>query len=792
MKNILGDDYEVIASVGHIRDLPPYGYGVESVENLNFTPKYVVVKDKRRGVDKSEVVADIARAAKQATRVFLSTDPDREGEAIAWHIKEAADIPDEKVTRVVFHEITKPAIEAAFAEATGQHLAGAADHGRKAPGKIDMDLVDAQQARRVLDRLIGFPLTWFVQKKVSRGASAGRVQSVALGLIVNREKEIRDFKPVEYWSIRAGLEKAGRDFEADLASFPSMTRGASMRPPFRAAGPSIPNEETSTALTAVFRRSEFSVASVTRGERKRGPVPPFTTSTFQQAAVNRLGMSAARAMGIAQELYEGVGGQSGLITYMRTDAVNISPIARAQAREWIAGQWGKDFIPERERVYATRSKGAQEAHEAIRPTNPAATPESLRRLLNAEQLRVYQLIWQRFTASQMTDARYATMAVDIEARDGATLAGTFRASASSLIFEGHLKAYGIDANDQQAEDDEDGVVAALPELVQGDILGRRSVEPQRHQTEPPPRFTEASLVKALEEEGIGRPSTYASIVQTVMKRDYVERQGRQLVPQELGFIVHDLLEQYMNKYVDVPFTGEMEKELDDVAAGDRNYDSVLQAFWPEFKRELDEADAGAEKQQEVTDILCNVCEQANLVIKWGRNGKFFACPRYPECTNSLPMGPDGKPLLVAAPRHTDYLCPKDGGALVEKSGPYGAYVDCVNRETGTCDFRAGVPVGVPCPEEPDTGQLVEKTARSGKRGVFYACWNYPNCSYTTNTLEPGKMAPARPLPEREEANKKLLERSLRGKAAFAKRKSNTAAGGARTTTRASSKARKAS
>jgi DNA topoisomerase-1 len=792
VKNILGDDYEVIASVGHIRDLPPYGYGVESVENLNFTPKYVVVKDKRRGVDKSEVVADIARAAKQATRVFLSTDPDREGEAIAWHIKEAADIPDEKVTRVVFHEITKPAIEAAFAEATGQHLAGAADHGRKAPGKIDMDLVDAQQARRVLDRLIGFPLTWFVQKKVSRGASAGRVQSVALGLIVNREKEIRDFKPVEYWSIRAGLEKAGRDFEADLASFPSMTRGASMRPPFRAAGPSIPNEETSTALTAVFRRSEFSVASVTRGERKRGPVPPFTTSTFQQAAVNRLGMSAARAMGIAQELYEGVGGQSGLITYMRTDAVNISPIARAQAREWIAGQWGKDFIPERERVYATRSKGAQEAHEAIRPTNPAATPESLRRLLNAEQLRVYQLIWQRFTASQMTDARYATMAVDIEARDGATLAGTFRASASSLIFEGHLKAYGIDANDQQAEDDEDGVVAALPELVQGDILGRRSVEPQRHQTEPPPRFTEASLVKALEEEGIGRPSTYASIVQTVMKRDYVERQGRQLVPQELGFIVHDLLEQYMNKYVDVPFTGEMEKELDDVAAGDRNYDSVLQAFWPEFKRELDEADAGAEKQQEVTDILCNVCEQANLVIKWGRNGKFFACPRYPECTNSLPMGPDGKPLLVAAPRHTDYLCPKDGGALVEKSGPYGAYVDCVNRETGTCDFRAGVPVGVPCPEEPDTGQLVEKTARSGKRGVFYACWNYPNCSYTTNTLEPGKMAPARPLPEREEANKKLLERSLRGKAAFAKRKSNTAAGGARTTTRASSKARKAS
>jgi DNA topoisomerase-1 len=772
VKNILGDDYEVIASVGHIRDLPPYGYGVESVEKLDFTPKYVVVKDKRRGVDKSEVVQDIAKAAKQATRVFLSTDPDREGEAIAWHITEAAEIPDDKVTRVVFHEITKPAIEAAFAEATGQHVVDAPDHGRKEPGKIDMDLVDAQQARRVLDRLIGFPLTWFVQKKVSRGASAGRVQSVALGLIVKREKEIRNFVPVEYWSIHAGLAKADRGFEAELANFPSMVRGSSMRPPFRAAGPAIPNEDLANGLTATFRRSEFVVASVTKGEKKRGPVPPFTTSTFQQAAVNRLGMSASRAMGIAQELYEGLGGQSGLITYMRTDSVNISPIARRQAREWIAGQWGSDFVPEKERVYATRSKGAQEAHEAIRPTNPAATPDSLRRALNADQFRVYQLIWQRFLASQMTDARYATMAVEIQARENGAVTGTFRASASSLVFEGHLKAYGVDANDKQADDDEDGVVAALPELVQGDVLTRRSVDPRRHQTEPPPRYTEASLVKALEEEGIGRPSTYASIVQTVMKRDYVERQGRQLVPQELGFIVHDLLEQYMNKYVDVPFTGEMEKELDEVAAGERDYDSVLQAFWPEFKKELDDAEAGAEKQQEETGIRCNVCDQANLVIKWGRNGKFFACPRYPECTNSLPMGPDGQPLVVAAPREIGYKCPKDGGALVQKNGPYGAYVDCVNRESGTCDFRAGVPVGVACPEEPETGQLVEKTARSGKRGTFYACWNYPHCSYTTNSLEPGKMSPVRPLPEREEANKKLLERSLRGKAAFAKRKAN--------------------
>ena len=771
VKNILGDDYEVIASVGHVRDLPPYGYGVEDIESMNFTPKYVVVKDKRRGVDKTEVVSEIAAAAKAADRVFLSTDPDREGEAIAWHIKEAAGIPTEKATRVVFHEITRPAIEAAFAEALGQEVDGSADHHRKAPGKIDMHLVDAQQARRVLDRLIGFPLTWFVQKKVSRGASAGRVQSVALGLIVNREKEIRDFRPVEYWTIHAGLAKQGRAFEAELTKFAEGPKGAKLKPPFTSAGPAIPSEEAANELLAKLRRSAFHVANVARGEKKRSPLPPFTTSTFQQAAVNRLGMSAARAMSIAQELYEGVGGQ-GLITYMRTDSLNISPIARLQARDFAARTWGSEYIPAKERVYVTRSRGAQEAHEAIRPTNPSATPESLRGVLSNDQLRVYTLIWQRFMASQMSDARYATVTVDIEAREGTAAHATFRASSSTLTFEGHLKVYGADASEQAASDEqEDGLQGALPELAAGDVLEQRTVEGRRHQTEPPPRYTEATLVKALEEEGIGRPSTYASIVQTVLKRDYVEKQGRQLVPQELGFIVHDLLEQYMKKYVDVPFTGEMERELDEVAQGERKYEEVLREFWPEFKRDLDNAEGAAEKQQEATSIRCNVCNQANLVIKWGRNGKFFACPRYPECANSLPMGPDGEPVYAAAPQEIAYRCPKDGGALIQKSGPYGQYVDCVNREKGTCDFRAGVPVGVACPEEPETGQLVQKQT---KRGIFYGCWNYPNCSYTTNSLEPGKMAPARPLPEREEANRKLLERSARGKAAFAKRKAGAA------------------
>jgi DNA topoisomerase-1 len=757
--NILGDDYTVIASVGHVRDLPNYGYGVEDFEN--FKPKYVVVKDKKRGVDKTSIINDIAAAAKKAQNIYLSTDPDREGEAIAWHIREAAGIPADRARRVVFHEITKPAIEEAFLH----------------PGQVDMQLVDAQQARRVLDRLIGFPLTWFVQKKVSRGASAGRVQSVALGLIVKREKEIRNFTAVEYWSIHAQLAKGARPFEAELAKLPSAAKGTSLKPPFKAEGPSIGSEAAAAELVGTFNRSAFTVSSVKKGERAKSPVPPFTTSTFQQAANNRLGMGASRAMGIAQELYEGINipgqGPVGLITYMRTDSLNISPIARGEARRYVSGRWGPEYVPAKERVYSTRSKGAQEAHEAIRPTTVSRAPETLRGILSNDQMRIYTLIWQRFVASQMADARFSTVAVEIEAREGATLRGTFRTSAQHLLFAGHQAVYGVDVND--GDDATEDAEAALPELVEAEALERRGIDPRRHATEPPPRYTEASLVKALEEEGIGRPSTYASIVQTVQKRDYVTKQGRQLVPQELGFLVNDLLEEHMPEYVAVPFTGEMEEELDQVADGERAYETVLREFWPAFKEKLDKAEGEAEKQQETTDIPCNVCGQANMVIKWGRNGKFFACPRYPECTNSLPMGANGEPVFVAPPKETAYACPKCGSATIQKTGPYGPYIDCTQRERGKCDFRSGVPVGVACPEEPEKGQLVEKQSRTKGRGVFYACWNYPNCSYTTNSLEPGKMTAPRDEATRKEANEKLLERSLRGKASFAKRRESARA-----------------
>jgi DNA topoisomerase-1 len=758
VESILGDDYRVIASVGHVRDLPNYGYGVEDFET--FRPKYVVVKDKRRGIDKGEIIDEIARAATNAERVFLSTDPDREGEAISWHIKEAARIPDEKAARVVFHEVTRPAIEEAFSH----------------PGELNMALVDAQQTRRVLDRLIGFPLTWFVQGKVTKGASAGRVQSVALRLIVERERQIQNFVPQEYWTIRAMLAKAGVGFTADLARLPGQGRATIKPGGGDSFTPAIPDQASADRLVETFNRSDFSVSAVKTGERSKGAAPPFTTSTFQQAANNRLGMSAARAMDTAQQLYEGINlpgeGPTGLITYMRTDSLNIAPAARAEARRYIGQRWGADFVPSKEKVYRTRAKGAQEAHEAIRPTDPARTPESLSRVLDRDQLRVYTLIWQRFIASQMADARFATVSVEIEARERGELRGTFRTSAQRLLFAGHLAVYGTDANERQPGEEDEDADASLPDLAEGDLLERRAVEGLQHFTEPPPRYTEASLVKALEEKGIGRPSTYASIVQTVLKRDYVARQGRALVPQELGFLVNDLLVGHMDKYVNVGFTSEMEEELDEVAEGKRDYLSVVKSFWDEFEKDYEQAKGEAGKVQEETDIVCDVCGQARMVIKWGRNGKFLACPRYPDCKNAKPLTQEGEVVPTRAPMPTDYRCPRCGSTLIAKNGPFGPYVDCEQRESGSCDFRAGMPVGVECPEEPGSGQLVEKRT---KRGTFYGCWNYPHCSYTTNSLEPGKMSPPRDSAERAAANAKLLERSARGKAAFASRRAKAGA-----------------
>ena len=737
IEGILGDKYRVIASVGHVRDLPTYGLGVD-VKGGSFAPKYVVIKDKKRGVDKSEIIDEIAEAAERAEHVYLSTDPDREGEAISWHIAEAAKIPADKTQRVVFHEITKPAIEEAF----------------KHPGKLNDDLIEAQQTRRVLDRLIGFPLTWFVQGKVARSASAGRVQSVALRQVVEREREIQAFDPQEYWTIQARLAQSGDEFGARLTKLPGQRKAE------------IPNEAEANGVLATLRRSDFSVKSVKTGERKRRPAPPYTTSSYQQAANNRLGYGAQRAMALAQQLYEGVelpgAGPTGLITYMRTDSLSVSPVARAEARSYATARWGADFVPEKERVYRTKARGAQEAHEAVRPTSPARTPDTLRGTLTADQLRAYTLIWQRFMASQLADARFATVAVDIEAHENAELRGNFRANAQQLVFAGHLAAMGIDATEEQAntgaDADAEETVDALPALAAGDALERRAVEGNQHFTEPPPRFTEASLVKALEEQGIGRPSTYASIVQTVLNRAYVKKEGRQLVPQELGFVVNDLLVEHMDRYVAVPFTSELEEELDEIAAGERKYGDVVKGFWEPFNADLEAAKEKAVKQVEETDIVCSKCEERKMVVRWGRNGKFLGCPGFPECRNAMPLTAEGEPTPVAEPQPTHWKCPKCGSGTELKHGPYGEYMDCVKRDTDECDFRAGVPVDVACPEEPQTGQLVTKRARGRP---FFGCWNYPDCTYTTNSIEADKIAPARTAEEREAAAEKAKARGGR-------------------------------
>ena len=737
IEGILGDDYRVIASVGHVRDLPSYGYGVD-VKGGSFEPTYEVLKDKK------DVVREIKTAAGKADRVFLSTDPDREGEAISWHITEAADIPAEKTQRVVFHEITKPAIEAAF-----QH-----------PGELNRELIEAQETRRVLDRLIGYPLSWFVQGKVARSASAGRVQSVALRLIVERERDINAFEPQEYWTVHARLAKDGDEFGAKLTGLPGVRRLDEKR--------DLPDEATANALLASLRRSDFSVKSVKKGERKRRPVPPFTTSTYQQAANNRLGLGAQRAMALAQQLYEGVTipgeGPVGLITYMRTDSLSISPVARREARGYAAGRWGDEYVPEKERVYRSRARGAQEAHEAIRPTSASRTPESLRDVLNRDQLRAYTLIWQRFMASQLADARYATVAVDIEARESGEVRGAFRANAQRLVFPGHLAALGIDATEERAaspsSDDAPETVDTLPELAEGDALERRSVDGEQHFTEPPPRFTEASLVKALEDEGIGRPSTYASIVQTVLNRAYVVREGRALVPQELGFAVNDLLVEHMDRYVAVPFTSELEGELDEIASGERDYGEVVRGFWEPFNSALETAKQEARKQVEETDIVCSKCNERKMVVRWSRNGRFLGCSGYPECKNAMPLTEEGDPQPPPEPQPAVWKCPRCGAGTELKHGPYGEYIDCVKRESKECDFRSSKPVDIPCPEEPDTGQLVAKRAR---RRTFYGCWNYPECTYTTNSIEPGKLSPVRTAEEREAAAEKAKARALKGR-----------------------------
>ncbi len=653
----LGKDYTVRASVGHVRDLLKSTLSVDV--DHDFAPKYRVMNEKR------EVVKGLKAEAAHADAVYLATDPDREGEAIAWHLLEAAEIDPARAHRVAFHEITKSAIEEAFS------------HSRD----ISMDLVNAQQTRRILDRLVGYSLSPLLWTKVRGRLSAGRVQSVAVRLIVDREREIDAFVPKEYWSIGAELTKpdGGQPFRAKLIKVGEAEVGTGETALLK-------SEAQVQPLLDDLGGARYTVARVKTGERRRNPLPPFTTSTLQQEAYKRLGFAARRTMAAAQQLYEGVeignGGPTGLITYMRTDSTNVAESAQQEARELIAQRYGADYLPPEPPQYKTRTKGAQEAHEAIRPTLAARDPKALVSYLTKDQYKLYTLIWQRFVASQMAAAIFDTVSVDIAAQ-GQSTAYLFRVSGATLKFSGFLVVYEEARDEDAAPEEEEN--NAMPLLTVDEALTLVRLLPEQHFTQPPPRYTEASLVKALEEYGIGRPSTYAPILSTIQQRGYVSREDKRLAPTEIGMIVNDLLVSHFPEIVDVNFTANMEAELDQIADGERPWVPVLREFWEPFSRDLRCAEAEMPQVNTGPELVGRDCPTCGhpLVIRWGRYGKFIGCSTFPNCRYVEPW--------------------------LEK-------------------------IGVKCPK--DGGEIAERKTRKGR--VFYGCANYPNCDFTSWK---------RPLPE---------------------------------------------
>jgi DNA topoisomerase I len=698
ISRILGSNYDVKASIGHVRDLPKRDLGIQIEDG--FLPKYVVPKEK------AKAVKEIRDAAQNAGEVFLATDPDREGEAIAWHLLEAADLDALPMHRVVFHEITPEAVREAF------------EH----PRDIDMKLVDAQQARRVLDRLVGYRLSPFLWSKVRRGLSAGRVQSVAVRLVVEREREIQGFTRQEYWTIDAELEKpqVAPTFRARLHGQAGKKQKLE-----------IPNETEAQRLVALLQSAAYRVLTVQTKTQSRRPAAPFITSTLQQEASRKLGFATKRTMQIAQQLYEGLSlgpeGEVGLITYMRTDSTNVAASAQQETRSYITDRYGRAFLPASARVYTKKVKGAQEAHEAIRPTHVQREPEAIRSFLNNDQFRLYNLIWQRMVASQMADALFDVTTIDIEATpsDGRNPL-LLRATNTQLQFAGFRQVY-IEGRDDDSE--EDLGTNPLPTLVASDVLRALGFFPEQHFTEPPPRYTEATLIKALEEKGIGRPSTYAPTMSTVQDRGYVEKEGRNLKPSDLGFVVNDLLVEHFPEFVDVGFTAGMENELDDIAEGDRRWQPVVEQYYRPLESALSVAKDAAPKQVETTDVKCPECGKP-MLIRWGRRGRFLACSGFPECKGTLPL--EGEEH--EAPQATDEKCPECDSPMVIKSGRFGRFLACSRYPECKGRKPLAVTTGVRCPK--DGGDLLERRSRRGR--TFYGCSNYPKCDFTTWT---------RPLPQ---------------------------------------------
>lgn len=682
IQKYLDSRFVVKASMGHIRDLPKSSLGVDTAHN--FKPKYVVAPGKKR------ILEELKRAAEKADALYVATDPDREGEAIGWHLVQELPVDRKKVYRVTFNELTERAVRAAFAN----------------PGRIDLRKVDAQQARRILDRLVGYSLSPLLWEKVRRGLSAGRVQSVAVRLVVDREREIQRFVPEEYWTLHARLRAAAPpEFTATLREV-------------EGEKPSLPDEAAVRALMARLEGARFVVRAVTRGERRRNPAPPFITSTLQQEAGRKLGFSAKKTMTLAQQLYEGVDvgaeGPVGLITYMRTDSVRVAREAQAEARAWVEARLGAEFLPETPPMYRSRS-GAQEAHEAIRPTDVTREPRQLAPYLTRDQLALYRLIWERFLASQMAPAVYDTIAVDVEA--GPCL---FRAQGQTLRFKGFMAVYVESREDDAPEEEPE---AAIPPVAEGEVLELVALDPRQHFTQPPPRYTEASLIKALEELGIGRPSTYAQILSTIInERGYVRRERRTLYPTELGIAVTDKLLPFFPEIMDVEFTAQMEDHLDKIEEGERNWVDTVREFYEPFKADLARArkQMGSEKAGEPTGEACPECG-GELLRRRGRFGPFIACSGYPVCRYTRDVEGNGRP----EDEPTDETCPSCGRPMVIRHGQYGKFVACSGYPE--CRTTKPVTLGIACPTPGCAGELVERRSRRGR--TFYGCSAYPACRY---------------------------------------------------------------
>jgi DNA topoisomerase-1 len=701
MSKYLGKDFVALASYGHVRDLVPKKGAVDT--DNGFAMKYELIEKNKKHVDQ------IAKAMKKANALYLATDPDREGEAISWHLyeilKDEGVLDAKPVHRVVFHEITKQAIQQAI----------------KQPRELSGNLVNAQQARRALDYLVGFNLSPLLWKKVRRGLSAGRVQSPALRMIVEREEEIERFQAREYWTIESDLASDGQPFSAKLTHFEGEKLDQF----------AIGDEARAQHVQSVLQsqaHGRYRVVSVDKKQRKRNPSPPFTTSTLQQEASRKLGFTTQRTMRIAQQLYEGVdlGGETvGLITYMRTDSVNLANEAIGEIRGLIATRYGQDNVPETPHVYKTKSKNAQEAHEAIRPTSAERIPDEIKGALTPEQLKLYELIWKRTVACQMVPATLDTVAVDLEAGKG----NVSRATGSTVVTPGFMAVYQEGTDEKRAEDD--GADRLLPPMREGDEIELKAIRPEQHFTEPPPRYTEASLVKALEAYGIGRPSTYATIISTLQQREYVTLDKRRFAPTDVGRVVNKFLSMHFDQYVDYDFTARLEDDLDAVSRGEKEWQPLLREFWQEFKGRVDEKETVERPGLEILEETCPKCGQ-KLSKRLGRNGYFIGCTAYPECDYTRNVdeeaGASNEPEVVEG-----RTCPKCNSPLVIKRGRYGKFIGC----SGYPNCKHMEPLekpedtGVQCPECKQANMLKRKS-RYGK--IFYSCARYPECKYAVWNL----------------------------------------------------------